>query len=68
MNILCVCGGGDMVNVWIFFGYYHKTELFLGVISILFCRASVKRAYAVYYAQKSAAYAEITHQRRTADF
>ena len=31
-------------------------------------RASVRRAYAVYYVQKSAAYAEITHQRRTADF
>ena len=31
-------------------------------------RASVRREYAVYYVQKSAAYAEITHQRRTADF
>ena len=31
-------------------------------------RASVRRTYAVYYVQKSAAYAEITHQRRTADF
>ena len=30
-------------------------------------RASVRRTYAVYYVQKSAAYAEITHQRRTAD-
>ena len=31
-------------------------------------RASVRRTYAVYYVQKSAAYAKITHQRRTADF
>ena len=31
-------------------------------------RASVRRTYAVYLVQKSAAYAEITHQRRTADF
>ena len=31
-------------------------------------RASVRRTYAVYYVQKAAAYAEITHQRRTADF
>ena len=31
-------------------------------------RASVRRTYAVYYVQNSAAYAEITHQRHTADF
>ena len=31
-------------------------------------RASVRRTYAVYYVQKSAEYAEITHRRRTADF
>ena len=30
-------------------------------------RASVRQAYSVYYVQKSAAYAEITHQRRTTD-
>ena len=32
MNILW----GGMMNMWIFLGYYHKTELFLGVISIPF--------------------------------
>ena len=31
-------------------------------------RASVRRVYAVYYVPKSAAYAKITHQRRTVDF
>ena len=30
-------------------------------------RASVRPTYAVYYVQKSAAYAEITHQRRTSE-
>ena len=30
--------------------------------------AYVRRAYTVYYVPKSAAYVEITHQRRTADF
>ena len=39
----------------------HLEWLYLG-------RASVRRTYDVYYVQKSAAYAEITHQRRTADF
>ena len=31
-------------------------------------RASVRRAHAAYFVQKSAVYTEITHQRRTADF
>ena len=37
-------------------------------LTVSICRASVRRAYAVNYVQKSAAYVEITHQRRTADF
>ena len=38
------------------------------ILSLRNARASVRRTYAVYYVQKSDAYAEITHQRRTADF
>ena len=41
---------------------------FPGPLFMATVRASVRRAYAVYYVQKSAAYAEITHQGRTADF
>ena len=33
-------------------------------VGVIFYRASVRRTYAVYYVQKSAVYAEITHQRR----
>ena len=37
-------------------------------IKLRYVKGFHKAAYAVYYVQKSAAYAEITHQRRTADF
>ena len=40
----------------------------IALLEMTSTRASIRRAYAVYYAQKSAAYAEITHQRRTEDF
>ena len=50
----------DYFLTWIFF-IFHSFFPDLG-------RASVRQAYAVYYVQKLATYAEITHQRRTADF
>ena len=48
----------------------HAAEAYsrVGRTREVYARASVRRAYVVYHVPKSAAYAEITHQRRTADF
>ena len=50
--------------------YFHCIVLLLPFNGDSMCnsRASVRRTYAIYYVQKSAAYTEITHQRHTADF
>ena len=47
MNILCVWGVGGMMNMWIFLGYYHKTDLFLGVISIPFWGFFLRTRYKI---------------------
>ena len=61
MNTVCMKDGScPEIKLFIPAGNYNSPQHLV--------RASVRRTYAVYYVQKSAAYAEITHQRRTADF
>ena len=77
----CVClsqaDSEKIIGTWIGLPRLHMLMVLFRVFAINIyksglpytgTRASVRRMYAVYYVQKSAAYAEITHQRRTADF